>query len=538
MPNYLQYVCYLLAVLCCLSLDPTKLVAAQAAESALDTMLDRAQAAQDVDDYKAAAIWYGRATSLSPGMAELWSNRGVMELLAGEREESIDSMHHALALNPRLYTPMLFLGKAYLEAGHPDEALQWLRRAHAARPDDAETLLALGRASMENGQGGESAAAYYAATRLAPDNANAWFGLGTAALRAIAEDGSRLATSYVSSVWSKALLADDLLAQSKPIQATDAYKDALHRATASQTAVLLENARWMQSQADALALSEGAVAVLQTLSAAKASSTGASLQDLCSTTSHRGRDEESLRKAACAFWAGDPERCARLAAAALPHTPDPAQALYWAVKSNERLAVNALERFETLSTHSAANFILVGNLFRMQRQPDKALAEYTKALALDPHNPAALTGAVLACIDADRLDDAATFDRSALTDQPLDPELNLLMAEVLDTHEQPSSEGPYLDRARGVPQELQPRLHYLMARLDVRNGKITEAIKEYELALPGDKDGSMHYQLSRLYRQVGDLAAAQDAMAQAKALIAKRAAAAVVVVQQATSSSQ
>ena len=500
-------------------------------------MLDRAQAAQNADDYKAAALWYGRATALSPGMAELWSNRGVMELLAGEREESIVSMHHALALNPGLYTPMLFLGKAYLETGHQDQALQWLRRAHAARPDDLEALLTLGRAAMEGGQGGESAAAYSAATRLAPDNANAWFGLGTAALRVIEDDGSRLATSYAGSVWSKALLADDFLAQGKPIQAADAYKDALHRATAAQTAVLLENAQWMQSQADTLALSTDAVRVLETLSAAKPLPAGSSLPDSCAATSHRSREEESLRKAACAFWAGDPERCASLAAAALQHTPDPAQALYWAVKSNERLAVNALERFETLSTRSAANFILVGNLFRVQRQPDKALAEYAKALALDPHNPAALTGAVLASIDADRLDDAMAFDRSALTDQPLDPELNLLMAEVLNTLEQQSSEGPYLERARGVPQELQPRLHYLTARLDVRNGKIAEAIGEYKLALPGDKDGSMHYQLSRLYRQVGDLAAAQDAMAQAKALIAKRDAAAVVVVQQATPSS-
>ena len=538
MSGPIQRRCYLLAVLCCLALSPAKRVAAQTAQSALDTMLDRAQAAQNANDYKSAALWYGRATSLAPGMAELWSNRGVMELLAGKAGESIVSMHHALDLNPDLFTPTLFLGKAYLETGHQAQALLWLRRAHAARPDDVETLLTLGRAWMEDGQGGESATAFSAVTRLDPDNPNAWFGLGTAALRVIQEDGSRLATSYAHSVWSQALLADDFLEQGKPIQAAAAYKDALHHASAAETAELLTNARWMQSQAESLALPADSVQVLQKLSVARALPAGVSLPDLCTTTSPRSLNQDSLRKAACAFWAGDPERCASLAAAALPRTPDPAQALYWLVKSNERLAVNALGQFEALSTDSAANLILLGNLYRMQRQPDKALAEYSKALALDPRNPAALTGAVLACIDAVRLDDAAAFDRRALNYQPLDPELNLLMAEVLDTEDQQSSEGPYLERARGVPPQLQPRLHYLMARLDVHNGKIVAAIKEYELALPGDKDGTMHYQLARLYRQVGNLAAAQDAMAKAKALIAKRDAAAVVVLQQATPSNQ
>lgn len=522
-----------MVILCSLALCPVIRATAQEAQASLDTMLERAEAAQNAGDYQTAALWYGRATSLAPGMAELWSNRGVMELLAGKREEAIISMKHSLALDPSLYTPKLFLGKAYVETGRPGKALQWLRRAHAARPDDIEALLTLGQASMQDGQGRASAAAYSAATLLAPNNADAWFGLGVAALHVIEDDADRLATSYASSVWSRALLADDFLAQGKPIQATDTYNDALHEAIPAQRTVLYGTMHWMLSQADFLALPNNSVRALRVLVGSTPLPHGVSLAGFCAAPSARGGDTNTLQEAACAFWAGHFERSATLAEASLPHTSDPAQALYWSVKSSERLAVDALARFESLSTQSAANFVLVGNLFRVERQPDKALAEYAKALALDPSNPAALKGSVLASLDGGQIPEAAAFDRTALVDQPFDPELNLLMAEVLDTEESHTGEASYLARAFGVPPELQPRLHYLMARLDVREGKTAKAIEEFKLALPGDKDGRTHYQLSRLYRQTGNQVAARQTMAEAKALIAKRDASAAVIMQQA-----
>jgi hypothetical protein len=53
------------------------------------------------------------------------------------------------------------------------------------------------------------------------------------------------------------------------------------------------------------------------------------------------------------------------------------------------------------------------------------------------------------------------------------------------------------------------------------------------MALPGDEDGSTHYQLSRLYRKIGNVAQAQKAEAEAKSLISKRRANAAIAVREA-----
>lgn len=420
--------------------------------AALSSLLKQAQTAQGSGDYADAASLYARATALAPATPELWSNRGVMELLAGRKDASIVSLKHAMQLNSRLYTPLLFLGKAYVETGRPGDALPYLRHAHTLRPDDVEVLLTLARASMDAHQLQAALAAYSSASKVAPQNGDAWFGMGVSSLQLIEAGASTLATTQPESIWSRALLADDLFAQGRPIQATSIYRAEIDKATPAQKAILLKTLQWM---------------------------------------------------------------------------------LYWSIKADERIAVSALSRFETLSSHATANYVLVGNLFRMQRQPDKALNEYKKALAEDAHNPAALKGAILTSVDANRFTDALAYERTALADQPSDPELNLLMAEVLDQQNDRQQEELYLERASRVAPELQPRLHYLLARLDKQEGKLAEAIQQYQLALPGDKDGSMHYQLSRIYRETGNLAAAQQALAEARLLISKRNADATTVVHEA-----
>jgi hypothetical protein len=69
----------------------------------------------------------------------------------------------------------------------------------------------------------------------------------------------------------------------------------------------------------------------------------------------------------------------------------------------------------------------------------------------------------------------------------------------------------------------------------VEDGDKVEAIRQLELALPGDKDGGMHYILSRLYRETGNLAQSQRALAGAKALIKQRYANAAIAVREANS---
>ncbi len=84
--------------------------------------------------------------------------------------------------------------------------------------------------------------------------------------------------------------------------------------------------------------------------------------------------------------------------------PNHPEALFWSAKANERRAVDGLGHFEELAPHSAATYDLLGYLDRRRMQPDGALLQYDKALALAPHDPSALLGRAAALLSIGKLD--------------------------------------------------------------------------------------------------------------------------------------
>jgi tetratricopeptide (TPR) repeat protein len=494
----------------------------------LDDILESANAAQSSGNYAEAAGLYARATALSPATPELWANRGVMEYLAGKMDASIASFKHSLQLNRGLFTPLLFLGKAYVQTGKPALALPYLNRARSLKPQDVEVLLTLGKANADLNQHRQAQSYYANASRLASDNASAWFGLGVSSLEIIAADGRELAASQAQTLWARALFADELLTQGRPLEAIDTYNAALSAATPGQRAILTRNLQWSAAHPDLFPISTDSKEAVRKLIGQLESGPNKAASPLCAPAL------TSLEAAACAYWAADYQRSAEQAGQALSKSPQDAEALYWSIKANERIAVAALSRFEELAPHSTASYVMVGDLFRHRRQNDAALVEYKKALALDPRDPPALIGAMAADLAIGNLDEASSMGQTALADRPLDPQLNLLMAEILAEKKQYGEAETYLAKCLGGPPEMQPKVHYLLGRADSEEGKTEEAIRQFEMALPGDEDGSIHYQLSRLYRKTGDLAHAQKAEAEAKALIKQRDANAAIAVREAT----
>ncbi len=508
----------------------------------IDDVLDRAQAEQSAGQYAKAAADYAQATTLDPETPELWANRGVMEYLAGEMDASVESLKHALLLNPKLFTPLLFTGKAYLELGKPELALPYLNHAHSLRPEDVEVLLSLGKASEALHQHRTAASAYADAAALAPDNAGAWFGLGVASLGIIEIDGRDLASSQAQSVWSHALYADELFAQGRPVEALDAYKAASAAATPQEAATLARTVEQMQLHPDLFSLPPTSQQPLQRLSEQLKAQQRKAAPAACPSTeleSHMPPGSAAtvlLSNAACAYWAGDYQRSAATAGQALLQYPQNTEARYWSVKANERRAVASLARFEELAPQSPMTYDLVGDLYRHQRQPDSALAEYNKALAIDVHDPAAQLGAAAVYLSLGNAEQAASLAQAGLADRPLDPPLNLLMAESLVARNEFASATPYLEKSLAGPAELLSRVHALLGRVDAADGRTAEAIQQYVLALPSDDDGSLHYQLARLYRKTGDIADAQKAEVAARALIDQRLANATVAIREITAS--
>jgi tetratricopeptide (TPR) repeat protein len=490
----------------------------------LDGLLEGAGVAQSSGHYAEAAALYAQATALAPSQPELWSNRGVMEFLSGQIDASITSLKRASVLDPHLFTPLLFLGKDYLQTGKSASALPYLNQAHTLKPNDPEVLLALGKINLDTGQPRTASALYADAVHIIPSNPAAWFGLGVSSLQLISADGWTLASTNAQSPWARSLYADELFAQGRPREATETYHALLAQATPATKTSLARNLAWMQAHEELLQLPPSSREALLALNAQIGPQTLHMATSPCGT--------EPLEDAACAYRKSNYERSAAEADKALRKTPQSAEALYWSVKANERIAVAALARFEELAPQSAANYVLVGNLYRFQNQAEPALGEYRKALAINPHDPSALLGAALASLSADQLPQATAFDQTALAHRPLDPQLNLLMAEILDTEGHEDQMEPYLAKCAAAPPELQSQVHYLLGRLYREQGKTEEAIAQWNLALPGDKDGSIHYQLARLYQKTGDTTQANALMAQAKALLGKRNANAFIAVRE------
>ncbi len=222
--------------------------------------------------------------------------------------------------------------------------------------------------------------------------------------------------------------------------------------------------------------------------------------------------------AACSFYAGD-YRIASRAAQRLRRSPETrAQGLYWESKADEYLAVRALTRAGEIDADSPRMHLLLGDVFREKQRWGEAEAEYRKTVALDPSSRSARLSLAITLFSELKTDEALSLDRAILAEAPDDPEMNLLAGELLIEQNHFSESEPYLLKCTGLKPELAPRSHVLLGRVYGETSRVPAAIAEYKLALGTDEDGSIHYQLGRLYQKSGDKAAALVAFKEAKIL--------------------
>jgi tetratricopeptide (TPR) repeat protein len=226
--------------------------------------------------------------------------------------------------------------------------------------------------------------------------------------------------------------------------------------------------------------------------------------------------------AACAFFAGDNER-ALTAATALetlqPHSPE---ALYWSIQANQRLALKSLARFQQLDSNSARSHVLLGDIYYQLERYDGAQAEYTKALAIAPGDPAALLGLATAYLSNNNAQQAMETAEIALERAPDDPALNLIIAEVLVAKTQFAEAEPFLKKSLTAKPQMLGHVHALLGKVYSETGRTRDAIEQLRMSTSSDDTGSIHYLLARLYRQVGDTKDATAALGEVKAIKQRR----------------
>ncbi len=226
--------------------------------------------------------------------------------------------------------------------------------------------------------------------------------------------------------------------------------------------------------------------------------------------------------AACAYFTGDNLRASAAATELRTLEPHSLEALYWSIQANERLAFQALAKFQQLDPDSARSHVLLADIYQQLERFDDAQAECEKALAIKPGDPAAMLGLASAYLNNRNSKGAMELAGKALEQSPDDPELNLIMAEALENQREYDASEPYLFRSLKCKPQMIPRIHALIGKAYAETGKTKEAIAQLKLGESSDVDGSVQYLLIRLYRQLGDSKGATEALNRMKLIKQQR----------------
>jgi len=213
----------------------------------------------------------------------------------------------------------------------------------------------------------------------------------------------------------------------------------------------------------------------------------------------------------CAYLSANFQPAARAAQKLAMNAATEAEGLYWETRSAQKLAAEALTRAGELDSGSPRLHVLLGDVYRQRLNFPEAEQEYRKALALQPEDPGALFGLSLTLLADSRIDETYRLTQAALQKNPDDPEFNAVMGEILcERHNFPGAE-LYLKKGLNTKPELVPHVHALLGKVYAETKRTQQAIAELKLALADDKDGRVHYQLGRLYWELGDHASAEQA---------------------------
>jgi tetratricopeptide (TPR) repeat protein len=217
--------------------------------------------------------------------------------------------------------------------------------------------------------------------------------------------------------------------------------------------------------------------------------------------------------ATCSFFTGDYETTL-IAAKKLRSSPlAKEESFYWSILADQRLAVLALAYAGEVEAGSVHLHELLAESYRDREKYAEAEAEYKVALGINPHEFAALVGAATNYLQELKIDRAHEIIQNALAINPSDAEANYIMGEVLFAEHKYSDAEPYLKAGLTTRAELIPRIHALLGQVYASQGDTKRAIEEYKLGLPSDDDGSVHYQLGRLYQRTGEENLAAEAFA-------------------------
>jgi tetratricopeptide (TPR) repeat protein len=232
--------------------------------------------------------------------------------------------------------------------------------------------------------------------------------------------------------------------------------------------------------------------------------------------------QKLLLLATCSFYTGDFRTTLATTKKLRLSSRAEEESLYWSILAEQRLALLALAYAGEVEPNSIRLHELLAESYRDREKYADAEAEYKVALSINPKEFSALVGAATNYLQELRIDLAHAMIQDALAQNPSDAEANYILGEVLMAEHKYSDAGPYLQAGLAARAELVPRIHALLGQVYASEGDTKRAIDEYKLGLPSDDDGSVHFQLGRLYQKAGETELAASAFAESKAINQRR----------------
>jgi tetratricopeptide (TPR) repeat protein len=447
---------------------------------------DPAARAMSEHRYDDAAAAYRELLKSAPEEPALLANLGIALAMGGHEADAVAPLERALTLNPKLTNARMFLGSSYMAIGESKKAIAALKQALTEQPSSMENRRMLAEAYAADNRPADALAELRGITERVPRDPAAWFALGHA-YNGLAQDSMATFNDSPDDLpWRQLLLADALADDGR---LTDAF--ALYRSS-------LEQLPSMVSIHDSIAR------IYEQTShpdwATRERSQGALAPDACVN-----------RKALCDFRAG---RYRAALTTALAHT-DP-ESRYWRARAAAELARAAFKQLDTLPD-SRERRLIRATLARSQRRYDDAVAELQAALKLSPRDPDLLAELGTSYYYA------RDFDRAVATLQPLldtrrnDPQLLSMCGEALLELQRVDDAIALLERATSL-DATDSAARLALARAYVQKGYYAAAIPLMEVEISDDKDGSLHIQLARAYKAMGNAEKSTELLARSEQL--------------------
>ena len=431
--------------------------------------------------YAEAVPIYEKLVQSMPGNPGLRLNLAMSLHFSGEDKKAIPQFEAVLKAQPNALPALMLLGASYLRTGNPAKAVLVLEKAMTLAPDDAQ-----GRAMLADGllMLDRYRAAIPHLRKLAaadPTNPRAWYGLGRS-YEALAQKAfESLEKAGPDSPWWLMLAAEARFKLGRNTAAFTLYRAVLEKQP---------NFRGAHS----------------------------GLAEVYRKTDHpdwavvEDELERKLPPAACTpagsechFQKGRYEQALSLALGA--STP---QALYWQSRAANELARSAFEQLAKLPPSAESQQVLA-EVYRSQGRHADSIQAWKAALELTPGDRRLEQELVSTVYLSRDYVTAEKLAREQIAKAPGVAEMYFVLGDSLMNQQQVEQAVEQLTRAVKLRPDY-PAAHAVLGRALLQIGRAAEAIPHLLSALPADTDGSLHFQLSRAYREAGQPAKSAAAL--------------------------